>query len=258
MRYYMTRVGFRIERHGPRSKGQALAEFALVFPLFLLLLFAVIVFGLYVFYNQQLANAAREAARYAAVHSVTSQCPTVSRLDPILTLQPSDGSYNRCDAPENGWPNMTAAARSRVWGMASSQVSITACWSGFVDVSNNYDALPSAGNTFTNCTMRDPANPVAVSPQRHPELLSCPATTVGSAMIPAKADGDDKASDLAVAAGSTGADTHYPTTVTVYACFNWKPPLAGVAFRVPWGTWSLGMPQTIPLRAVITEAVQRQ
>lgn len=237
------------------SLGQALVEFALVFPIFLLLLFAIIVFGLYMFYNQQVSNAAREAARYAAVHSVTSQCPTVSRLDPILTLRPSDGSYWRCDAPEDGWPNMTGAARSKIWGMAPDQVSITACWSGFVDGSHNYDALPSGGNVFTDCTMRASGG-VPVDPQNDPNLLSCPATTVGPSTTPDS--GDDKASSLAVAAGSTGADTHYPTTVTVYACFNWKPPFSGVGFAVPWGTWSIGMPQTIPIRAVTTEALQRQ
>ena len=243
-------------RRTPR--GQALVEFALVFPIFLLLLFAIVVFGLYMFYNQQLSNAAREAARYAAVHSVTSQCPTVSRLDPILTLRPSDGSYFRCDAPENGWPNMTGAARSRIWGMAPGQVSITACWSGFVDASNNYDALPTGGNTFTDCTMRALGGSPVVDPQQDPNQLPCPATTVGSATTPATADRDDKASSIAVAAGSTGADTHYPTTVTVYACFNWNPPLSGVGFAVPWGTWSIGMPKTIPIRAVTTEALQRQ
>src|SRR6266513_2518878 len=62
--------------------GQAVMEFALVFPMVMFLLMAVIVFGLFVFYNQQLENAAREAARYAAVHSSSAQCPTVSRLDP--------------------------------------------------------------------------------------------------------------------------------------------------------------------------------
>ena len=234
-----------------------MVEFALVFPLFLLLLFAIVVYGLYIFYNQQVSNASREAARYAAVHSVTSQCPTVSQLDPILTLRPSDGSYNRCDAPENAWPNMTAAARSKVWGMAPTLVSITACWSGFVDASNNYDALATGGNTFTDCTMR-PSGGAPIDPQRDPNLLPCPAVTVGSGTTPASADGDDKASSLAVAAGSTGADTHYPTTVTVYACFNWVPPLSGVGFRLPWGGWSLGMPATVPIRAVTTEALQRQ
>jgi hypothetical protein len=250
-------------RRRPGSRGQALVEFALVFPLLLLLLFALIVYGLQVFYNQQLANAAREGARYAAVHSVTSQCPTVSQLDPIMTLRPPDNVYYRCDAPENGWPKMTGAARSKVWGIAPNQVSLTACWSGFVNqnpASPTYlqrDLRPNAGDAaFTDCTI------TGVNPQTSPSALPCPAPITTPATNPnreiALADRDDKASSLAVAGGSTGADTHYPTTVTVYACFNWRPPLAGVGIRVPWGTWSIGMPQTIPLRAVITEAIQRQ
>ena len=44
------------------TRGQALAEFALVAPIFFALLLSVIVLGLWVFYNQQLQNAAREAA----------------------------------------------------------------------------------------------------------------------------------------------------------------------------------------------------
>lgn len=219
-------------------RGQALTEFALVFPLFLLLLFSIISFGLYVFYNQQLTNAAREAARYAAVHSSTSQRPTVSRLDPIGPLKP--GSYSRADAPEGGWPDMTAAARSKIWGMAPNQVSLTACWSGYVDPSNNYDAMPVAGNTFTDCTMN------RVNPRTSPSSLACPApATIPSGLSPAKADGDDKASDIAAAIGT---NQHYPTTVTVYACFKWRPPMAGFIF----------IPSEITLRAVITEALQRQ
>ncbi len=81
-----------------RPSGQALVEFALVFPMFVLALFSVIVLGLYVFYNQQLENAAREAARYAVTHSSSAQCPTVSRIDPIGSIRPD--SYYRCDAPE--------------------------------------------------------------------------------------------------------------------------------------------------------------
>ena len=116
-RYAVSPITSRLgSRH--RTRGQALVEFALVFPLFLMVLFSVISFGLYIFYNQQLANAAREAARYAAVHSSTAQCPTVSRLDPIPTSNPTARRYNRCDAPENGWPKMTGVAQSKVWGMA--------------------------------------------------------------------------------------------------------------------------------------------
>src|SRR5438552_13765468 len=97
------------------TRAQALVEFALVFPLFMLMIFSVIVLGLYVFYNQQLANAAGQAARFATVHSTTALCPVVSQLDSPL-LAPTN-TLGRCDAPENGWPNMTAAARSSIWGM---------------------------------------------------------------------------------------------------------------------------------------------
>jgi hypothetical protein len=66
------------------SRGQALVEFALIIPLFLVLLFAIFDFGRVVWANDALANAAREAARYAIVHggSATTACP-VGPLDPL-------------------------------------------------------------------------------------------------------------------------------------------------------------------------------
>ena len=226
---------------GRVQRGQALVEFALVFPLFLLVFVSIITFGLYVFYNQQLSNAAREAARYAAVHSSTAQCPTVSRINPIGPNQAQ--SYFRCDPPESGWPRMTAAARANIWGMAPNQVSLTACWSGYVDSGSppNADVQPTAaGATFTSCTIS------GVDPRTSPGALACPTpATTGSAsgVDGGKADGDDKASDLAYA-----NSIHYPTTVTVYTCFNWAPPMAGFVV----------IPSQITLRAVITEVLQRQ
>jgi hypothetical protein len=215
--------------------------------MFMLLLFSVIVLGLYVFYNQQLANATGEAARYAAVHSTSALCPTVSHLD-SPQLAPTN-TAGRCDAPENGWPNMTAAARSNIWGMSPSQVSVVACWSGFVDPANNYDALSTDPNSvFRDCTMRDPVllTP-AIDPRTDPGSLPCPATTIGSALTPPKADGDDTASAVAAAVGN-GANVPYATTVTVYSCFKWTPPLAGFVL----------IPSQITLRAVVTEVLQRQ
>src|SRR4029079_15704473 len=119
----------RLAWHRPRRtrRGQALTEFALVFPIFLIVIMSIIFIGLCAFFNQHLANAAREAARYAAVTGSGAQCPTVSRLDPAPGNQFS--SYKRCDAPENGWPRMTDAARSKVFGMAANQVYVRACWS---------------------------------------------------------------------------------------------------------------------------------
>jgi hypothetical protein len=53
-----------------------MVEFALVAPMFFLLIFAIIEFGRYVYYAQVLNNAAREGARYAIVHGSNSFCPS--------------------------------------------------------------------------------------------------------------------------------------------------------------------------------------
>jgi hypothetical protein len=236
-------------RRRTRGRAQALVEFALVFPMFALVFMSVIVLGLYVFYNQQLANAASQAARYAATNTSTAVCPTVSRVDTPPTLRPQ--TWWRCDTPEQGWPRMTAAARTNIWGMNANQVSIIGCWSGYVDGSNNYDAQPVdpitlQPNTFSDCTMRDlGGGATPVNPKTSPGSLPCPATTVASPSTPAKADGDDKASSIAA---SVGTNTPYPTTVTVYACFQWTPPMAGFIF----------IPGQITLRSIVTEALQRQ
>ena len=227
----------RVTGVGARRRGQALTEFALVFPMFIILTLSILVLGLWVFNNQQLENAAREAARYATVHSTGSQCPTVSRLDPILTNTNGEPPF-RCDAPEDGWPFMTAAGRSKVWGVRASDVRISACWSGYVDGLQNADALPDPLlNNFTECTIG------GVNPRTHPDDIPCPPPATISGSSTSKADGDDKASALAYANGVA-----YPTTITVYACYNWTPPLSGV----------LVVPTTVTLRAVITEAIQRQ
>ncbi|MDA8202949.1 MAG: pilus assembly protein [Chloroflexi bacterium] len=207
-----------------RRRGQALVEFALVFPIFAMLLFALIAFGLWAFYQQQLSNAAREAARYAAIHSSSAQCPTVSHIDP----QAPPTTYYRCDRPEDGWPNMVAAGRSAIWGMSPSTVSIVACWSGHVDGSGN-DAPPGApGATYAPCTIAGNVAETSVGG------LACPLTA---------GDTVDTASDVSYANGNS-----YQTRVTVYACFNWQPPMAGF----------LLIPSTVTIRAGLTEIVQRQ
>src|SRR3954467_14207972 len=57
-------IDVKARRH---SRGQSVAEFALVIPLFLVMLFGIIDIGRVVWANDALANAAREGARYASV-----------------------------------------------------------------------------------------------------------------------------------------------------------------------------------------------
>jgi len=61
----------RLLRRGQR--GQAMVEFALVAPIFFLLLFAVIDFGRYVYTANGLNEAAREAARIGSV-AIRPEC----------------------------------------------------------------------------------------------------------------------------------------------------------------------------------------
>jgi Flp pilus assembly protein TadG len=60
-----------------KSRGQAMVEFALVIPVFLLLMVGLFDFGRVIWVNDTLSTAAREAARYAIVHggSASTYCP---------------------------------------------------------------------------------------------------------------------------------------------------------------------------------------
>lgn len=72
----MTRDG-RTDR-----RGQALAEFALVLPVVLLLIFGLIDLGRAVFLANSVTNAAREGARFAIVHQDTDQI--VERVESMV------------------------------------------------------------------------------------------------------------------------------------------------------------------------------
>lgn len=232
-----------------RARGQSLAEFALVLPIALMALFGIIVIGFWVFYQQQVTNVAREAARYAAVHSSSAPCPTVGWRDPTAPNQAV--SYVRCDAPEvsnaacpisEPWPCMTEYARERIFGLRNDVVRINACWSGYADPAlipdpvagfGSGDGFPLADepalkasdgspNTFVQCTIdgSDPTTQLS--------SLGC-----SSGMTTAS---DDPASSLP------------GNQVTVYACYVWTPPLAGF----------LVIPSTITIQAVISEVIHRQ
>ena len=72
-------------RRRDRTRAQALVEFALVAPIFFLMLFGIIDFGRYIYYVQVLNNAAREGARYAIVHGAEGIPSTGPPDDPSGT-----------------------------------------------------------------------------------------------------------------------------------------------------------------------------
>jgi Flp pilus assembly protein TadG len=67
-----------------RPSGQALTEFAQVAALFSLLLVGIMEMGVVIYTYTTICMAAREAARYAAVHSTTSENPAGSGSFPTV------------------------------------------------------------------------------------------------------------------------------------------------------------------------------
>jgi Flp pilus assembly protein TadG len=101
---------------GRRSCGQALAEFALVAPIFFLLLFAIIEAGRFMIYYETLNNAAREGARYAIVNGAnTLGCPS----------GPPAPNSAGCDVPG---ANVVARVRSAAFGVLGNAVTVTPHW----------------------------------------------------------------------------------------------------------------------------------
>jgi Flp pilus assembly protein TadG len=64
-----------------RGRGQALAELALVLPIFLGMLFAIIDLGRVIWAYDAAANAAREGARFASVRGSSDLTPTATKAE---------------------------------------------------------------------------------------------------------------------------------------------------------------------------------
>lgn len=91
----------------PRRNGQALVEFAMVVPLFLLLVFGIIDVGRYVFTANAFSNGTREGARAASVG---------------IRPAPLCNGLSRTDCAE-------AVVQSRSWGVPASNIDAEAtCW----------------------------------------------------------------------------------------------------------------------------------
>ena len=99
-----------------KSRGQALPEFALIAPLFFLLLFGIIEAGRFVFYYEVLNNATREGARYAIVNGSNSiDCPT----------GPAFPGSDACDTTGD---DVAQKVRDTAFGVLGSAVIVDRCW----------------------------------------------------------------------------------------------------------------------------------
>jgi Flp pilus assembly protein TadG len=75
-----------IRRQRARSRGQALVEFALVIPIFLLVLFSIVDAARFVYSSNALNEAAREAARQGTVARRPAECTGLDRVACVKAL----------------------------------------------------------------------------------------------------------------------------------------------------------------------------
>lgn len=131
----------RRARRSPRTRGQSLVEFALVIPIFLLLLFGLIDGGRLVYQHSVLSQAAREGARLASVEaswigSTDAGCGSANgptcpasatalktdvvaaanrMITPFATVTSAD-VFMRCDAsggtPTGNWTGSTCSSNA--------------------------------------------------------------------------------------------------------------------------------------------------
>lgn len=91
-----SRANFRGRMVMEKQKGQAIVEFALVFPFFLAILFAILLSGLMFADYMTLSNVARSSAREAALGGDTTEISETyrqnTRLMTNLYIWPEDGA----------------------------------------------------------------------------------------------------------------------------------------------------------------------
>jgi hypothetical protein len=130
---------------------------------------------------------------------------------------------------------MSNAARIKVFGLPSSELNVTACWSGWTDDATGSIDAPPNGTVAGQSSTWAPCFIDGQDPSLNPEAIGCSAGLYNTTT--------DTASNLSEGQGRIVANQ-----VTAYVCYAWSPPMAGF----------LLIPETVILRGVITESIQRQ
>jgi Flp pilus assembly protein TadG len=166
-----------LRRHAPqrrssrrRQGGQALAEFALVVPVLMLIVIGTLDVGRAVFAYDSVANAAREAARFAIVHGGTgaTSCPVGPPAPSANVPNPSSS----CPFPSPS-TQMVRNVATNAAVAAGPNVTVTVCY-----------GAGCTGNTSLPGATNQRGTPVTVRvtselPLVAPALLGLGSITVG-------------------------------------------------------------------------------
>jgi Flp pilus assembly protein TadG len=121
-----------------KSRGQAMVEFALVIPVFILLMVGIFDLGRVVWVNDTLATAAREAARFAIVHggSEGTLCP----VGPPATTAVIPAASASCPYPAPSRQAIKDVAQKWAAG-TSANVTVSVCYGVVTSCSGDADQV---------------------------------------------------------------------------------------------------------------------
>jgi Flp pilus assembly protein TadG len=109
-----------------RGRGQGLVEFALVLPVFLLLVFGMVDLGRGVWAMDAASHAASEAARFAIVHGGTGTDPSLCHVGPEA---PGTTYSNPVTCPySSGWKQMIVDVAKASAIASGGAATVTACY----------------------------------------------------------------------------------------------------------------------------------
>ena len=120
-----------------KPRGQAMVEFALVIPVFILLMVGIFDLGRVIWVNDTLSTAAREATRYAIVHggSDSNLCPVGPPSTSATIPLPSAS----CPHPAPSRQSIKDVAQKWAAG-TSSNVTVSVCYGTVTSCSGDTDA----------------------------------------------------------------------------------------------------------------------
>jgi hypothetical protein len=124
-----------------KPRGQAMVEFALIFPIFILLLVGMFDLGRVIWVNDTLATASREAGRFAIVHGGKSSCP-VGPPAPGIDIPTASTS---CPYPSPDRQAIKDVAQKWAAG-TSANVTVHVCYGAVTTCTSDTDALINATN----------------------------------------------------------------------------------------------------------------
>jgi hypothetical protein len=113
-----------------------MVEFALVAPIFFLLIFGLIEGGRFILYYHALNNATREGARYAIVHGSNSFCPSGP-------MPPGSATPPGCYDPSGA--KVVQAVKDSAFGLLGTGVTVVPTWPS----DNARDSEVSVQATYT-------------------------------------------------------------------------------------------------------------